>query len=81
MRISPLFWAMVYINTSFVAQVLLWNQSKTENYAKENIWLTLALYMFKTQRETVINLVPLEREFNFRKNFTITLIMLNQQKY
>ena len=53
--------------TSFVAQVLLWNQSKTEIYAKENNWFTLALYMFKTQRETVINLVSLEREFNFLK--------------
>ena len=57
MWISPLIWDY----TSFVAQVLLWNQSKTEIFAKENIWLT---YMFKTQRETVINLVPLEREFN-----------------
>ena len=63
MWISPLIWGY----TSFVDQVLLWNQSKTEIYAKENIWLTLALSMFKTQRETVINLVPLEREFNFLK--------------
>ena len=61
MWISPPIWGYI----SFVAQVLLWNQSKTEIYAKENIWLTLALYMFKMQRETVINLVPLEREFNF----------------
>ena len=59
--------AMVFKNTLFVAQVLLWNQFKTEIYAKENIWLTFALYMFKIQRETVINLVPLERELNFLK--------------
>ena len=63
MWISPFIWGFTW----FVAQALLWNQSKTEIYAKENIWLTLALYMFKTQRETVINLVPLEREFNFLK--------------
>ena len=58
---------MIQGYSSFVAQVLLWNQSKTEIHAKENIWLTLALYMFKMQRETLINLIPLEREFNFLK--------------